>query len=63
MKRLIAMLGCAVLLAAVPPAAMAQGTKTVKGSVTTVGGGPSVLNVWSEPLLVPPAFFAEILKW
>jgi len=35
MKRLIAMFGCAVLLAA--PPAMAQATKTVKGSVTAVG--------------------------
>ena len=31
--------------------------------VTTVGGFGSVLNVWSEPLLVPPAFVAETLKW
>jgi hypothetical protein len=43
MKRLIAMLGCAVLLAAAPPAAMAQGTKTVKGSVTALT--PSSITV------------------
>ena len=35
------------------------------GFVTTVGGVTAevVLNVSSEPLLVPPAFVAEILKW
>jgi hypothetical protein len=43
MKRLIAMLGCAVLLAAAPPAAMAQGTKTEKGSVTALT--PSSITV------------------
>jgi hypothetical protein len=43
MKRFIAMLGCAVLLAAAPPAAMAQGTKTVKGSVTALT--PSSITV------------------
>ncbi len=31
--------------------------------VTTVGAFGSVLNVSSEPLLVPPALVAEILKW
>ena len=31
--------------------------------VTTVGGLGSVLSVRSEPLLVPPALVAEILKW
>ena len=31
--------------------------------VTTVGGFGSVVTVWSDPLLVPPAFVAEILKW
>ena len=31
--------------------------------VATVGGFGSVLNVSSEPRLVPPAFVAEILKW
>ena len=32
--------------------------------VTTVGEfGASVLNVSSEPLLVPPGLVAEILKW
>ena len=31
--------------------------------VTTVGALGSVLSVSSEPLLVPPAFVAEILKW
>jgi hypothetical protein len=30
--------------------------------VTTVGGIGGVVNVWSEPLLVPPALVAEILK-
>ncbi len=33
------------------------------GVVTTVGGFGSVLKVSSEPLLVPPAFVDEILKW
>jgi hypothetical protein len=33
------------------------------GFVTTVGGFGSVLKVSSEPLLVPPALVAEILKW
>jgi hypothetical protein len=41
MKRLIALLGCAVLVAAGP--AFAQATKTVKGSVTAVG--PSTITV------------------
>ena len=31
--------------------------------VSTVGAFGGVLNVWSEPLLVPPGFVAEILKW
>ena len=31
--------------------------------VRTVGGFGRVLNVSSEPLLVPPALVAEILKW
>jgi hypothetical protein len=31
--------------------------------VTTVGAFGSVLSVSSEPLLVPPALVAEILKW
>ena len=44
MKNLIAMLGCAALLAA-PPVAMAQGTKTVKGSVTAVGSDSITVNV------------------
>lgn len=44
MKKLIAMFGCAVLLAA-PPAAMAQGTKTVKGSVTAVGSDSITVKV------------------
>ena len=33
------------------------------GLVTAVGGFGSVLNVPSEPLLVPPALVAEIRKW
>jgi hypothetical protein len=44
MKKLIAMFGCAVLLTA-PPAAMAQGTKTVKGSVTAVGSDSITVKV------------------
>ena len=32
-------------------------------NATTVGGGSSVLNVWSEPLLVPPELTARTLKW
>ena len=50
MKRLIAMLGCAVLLAAAPPAAMAQATKTVKGSVTAVGADSSTLKVGGKDM-------------
>jgi Domain of unknown function (DUF5666) len=42
MKRLIAMLGCAVLLVAAP--ALAQ-TKTVKGSVTNVGANTITVSV------------------
>ena len=45
MKRLIAMFGCAVLLAAAPPAAMAQATKTVRGSVTAVGNDSITVKV------------------
>lgn len=41
MKRLIALLGCAVLVASAP--ALAQATKSVKGSVTAVG--PSTITV------------------
>jgi len=33
------------------------------GLVSTVGGLGSVVNVSSEPLLVPPALVAEIRKW
>jgi hypothetical protein len=33
------------------------------GPLMTVGAFGSVLNVSSAPLLVPPAFVAEILKW
>lgn len=44
MKKLIAMFGCAVLLAAAP-AAMAQGTKTVRGSVTAVGNDSITVKV------------------
>ena len=33
------------------------------GSVTTVGGFGRVVNVRSEPELVPPAFLAVTLKW
>jgi hypothetical protein len=50
MKRLIAMLGCAVLLAAAPPAAMAQGTKTVKGSVTAVGADSITVKVGGKDM-------------
>ena len=50
MKRLIAMLGCAVLLAAVPPAAMAQATKTVKGSVTAVGADSITVKVGGKDM-------------
>jgi hypothetical protein len=42
MKRLIAMLGCAVLVVAAP--ALAQ-TKTVKGTVTNVGANTLTVNV------------------
>ena len=50
MKRLIAMLGCAVLLAAAPPAAMAQATKTVKGSVTAVGADSITVKVGGKDM-------------
>jgi hypothetical protein len=50
MKRLIAMLGCAVLLTAAPPAAMGQGTKTVKGSVTTVGADSITVKVGGKDM-------------
>ncbi len=50
MKRLIAILGCAVLLAAAPPAAMAQGTKTVKGSVTAVGADSITVKVGGKDM-------------
>jgi len=50
MKRLIAMLGCAVLLAAAPPAAMAQATKTVKGSVTAVGASSITVKVGDQDM-------------
>ena len=36
---------------------------SVAVSVTTVGAFGSVLSVSSEPVLVPPAFVAEIRKW
>ena len=42
MKRLIAMIGCAVLVGAAP--ALAQ-TKTVKGSVTSVGANTITVSV------------------
>ena len=32
-------------------------------SVTTVGAFGSVVSVSSEPVVVPPAFVAEIRKW
>jgi len=47
MKRLIAMLGCAVLMAATP--ALAQ-TKTVKGTVTTVGANSISVNVGGKDM-------------
>jgi hypothetical protein len=50
MKRLIVMLGCAVLLAAAPPAAMAQATKTVKGSVTAVGADSITVKVGEKDM-------------
>ena len=31
--------------------------------VSTVGALAVAFELWSEPLLVPPAFVAEILKW
>lgn len=49
MKKLIAMLGCAVLLAAAP-VAMAQGTKTVKGSVTAVGSDSITVKVGGKDM-------------
>jgi hypothetical protein len=50
MKRLIAMLGCAVLLAATPSAAMAQGTKSAKGSVTAVGASSITVKVGEKDM-------------
>jgi hypothetical protein len=43
MKKLIAMLGCAALVAAGP--ALAQATKTIKGSVSAVGSNSVTVNV------------------
>lgn len=50
MKRFIAILGCAVLLAATPSAAMAQGTKSVKGSVTKVGADSITVKVGEKDM-------------
>lgn len=50
MKRFIAILGCAVVLAAAPPAAMAQGTKTVKGSVTALGASSITVKVGEKDM-------------
>ena len=50
MKRFIAILGCAVLLAATPAAAMAQGTKSVKGSVTKVGADSITVKVGEKDM-------------
>ena len=50
MKRFIAILGCAVLLAAAPPAAMAQGTKTVKGSVAVLGADSITVRVGEKDM-------------
>ena len=47
MKRLIAMLGCAVLMVATP--ALAQ-TKTVRGSVTNVGANTITVNVTGKDM-------------
>ena len=33
------------------------------GSVLTVGALGRVFSVWSAPVLVPPAFVAEMRKW
>lgn len=49
MKKLIALLGCAVILAAAP-LAMAQGTKTVKGSVTAVGADSITVKVGGKDM-------------
>ncbi len=49
MKRLIAVIGCAVLLAASVPV-MAQATKTVKGSVTAVGGDSITVKVAGQDM-------------
>ena len=37
--------------------------RALAGSVLTEGAFGSVLNVWSEPTLVPAPLVAEILKW
>ena len=50
MKRFIAILGCAVLLAATPSAAMAQGTKSVKGSITKVGADSITVKVGEKDM-------------
>ena len=50
MKRFIAMLGCAVLLAAAPTAAMAQETKTAKGSVTALGANSITVKVGAKDM-------------
>ena len=45
MKRLIAMSVCAVWLTVLPSAAMAQPTKSVKGSITAMAGGSITVKV------------------
>ena len=50
MKRFIAILGCAVLLAATPSAAMAQETKTAKGSVTAIGANSITVKVGAKDM-------------
>lgn len=45
MKRVMAISVCAVWLAVLPSAAMAQPTKSVKGSVTAMGGGSITVKV------------------
>jgi uncharacterized protein DUF5666 len=50
MKRFIAILGCAVLLAAAPSAAMAQETKTAKGSVSAVGANSITVKVGAKDM-------------
>jgi hypothetical protein len=50
MKQLVAMLACAGLLAAAVPAATAQGSKTVKGSITSAAANAVTVKVGDKDM-------------